>query len=187
MKLKKLFSIILCCFCVFTFCGCNGRNVEYPAITMDRYLKATVVSRYNSSNTDMNLSSFIASEPDESTIKLHTYIKFTGITNWIQGMYVECVYFYFYSTANVDINQLEFTMTSLKNANDEDLTLNSGKLSTTLTCKAKKNSGVLLRVDVGHQITEDEMTITIALEDENLSDFGWTIYGLQMYGKIKTL
>ena len=183
MKLKKIIISVLCFICIFSLVGCNKRDVNLPAITMSRYFKSTVVSRYNNANTDYKLSSFTAESADTSTIKLHRNLKFTGITNWIYNMEIECVYFYFYSTKSIEVNQLVFTMTALDGGLSDD-TLNNYKVQETLAFNAEKNDGVLLRVNIGHRVTMDDLTMTIALEDENLvnMDFGWTIYGLQVYG-----
>ena len=175
---------MLCFICVFGFAGCSKRDVTTPALTMSRYFKPTVVSRYNNKNTDYNLSEFTGNEVNTETLKLHNSLKFVGVTNWIYNMYIECVYFYFYSTKTIEVNQLTFTMTALDGGVSDDSTINTYKVQETVSCHAKKNEGVLLRVNVGHKVTLDELNMTIALEDENLltMDFGWTIYGLQVYG-----
>ena len=181
--MKKIFVAFLCFICIFGFVGCDRRDVDTPALNMSRYFKSTVISRANNKSTDLNLSSFIADKPDIDTLKLHSKLQFTGITNWISNMYVECVYFYFYSTKAVEVNQLLFTMTSL-DGGKSDNTLNNYKVEEVLAFNASKNKGVLVRVDIGHTVTNDELTLKIQLEDENLlnTDFSWTIYGLQVYG-----
>lgn len=184
MKLKKLLIVMLCFMCAFGMVGCSRRNVTTPALTMTRYFKSTAVSRCNNKNTDYNLSSFIADEPDTSTLKLHNHLIFAGINNWLYNMHVECVYFYFYSTKSIEVNQLVFTMTALDGGVSDDVTINTYKVQETLSFHAKKDEGILLRVNVGHKVTMDDLSMTIALEDENLlnMDFSWTIYGLQVYG-----
>lgn len=178
-KLNKIFACLLCCLSLFLLVGCNSN-----ALTMDRYFKSTAVSRYNGSNKELNLSCFTADKPDTSTLRLHAYLKFTGVTNWIYDMNIEYVTFYFYCTKTVEINQLQFKMTGL-DGGESDLTSSSKYVSQILAFNPTKEKGKLLRVNIGHRATMDELTITIELQDENIlniSDFTWTIYGLQVYG-----
>ncbi len=178
-KLNKIFACLLCFFSIFLLVGCNSN-----ALTMDRYFKSTAVSRYNNSNKDYDLSYFTSKKVDTSTLRAHTYLKFTGITNWIYDMDIEYVTFYFYSNKSVEVNQLQFKMTGL-DGGESDLTTNSKYISKTLAFNIAKEKGVLLRVDIGQKATMDELTITIEMQDEailNINDFGWTIYGLQVYG-----
>lgn len=188
MKLKNILLILLCCVCTLGFVGCDKRNVDTNPINMSRYFKTDVTSKYNSNNKKTyQLNSFTGDNVDTSTLELHKSLQFTGITNWINNMYIECVYFYFYSTKTIDINQLVFKMTGLDGGKSDDFTLNTYKAEEILAIKAQKNTGVLVRVNVGHKATLNDLGMTFSLEDESLFsvDFDWTIYGLQVYGEMK--
>ena len=188
MKLKRLLSITLCFLCVLAFTGC-GRNVSTSPLTMDRYFNSKVTSKYSTNSTkSYNLSSFTAQNTDENTLALHKSLQFTGVTNWLYSMYLECVYFYFYSTKSVEVNQLKVTVTAL-DGGITDLNLPDGtyKVEQIVSFNASKNKGVLVRVDIGKNVCNSDLTLTLALEDENLlnTDFSWTIYGLQTYGETR--
>lgn len=181
--MKKFLVALMCFMCIFSLVGCDKRDVTTPPITMSRYFNSKVVGRVDNKNVDYKISSFIGKTPDEDTIALHESLQFAGVTNWIYNMYVECVYFYFYSSKSVEVNQLTFTMTAL-DGGVTDSTINNYKVEEVLSLNANKNEGVLLRVNIGHRVTEDDLSLTIALQDEKLlnTQFGWTIYGLQVYG-----
>lgn len=178
-KLNKIFACILCCFSLFLLVGCDSH-----ALTMSRYFNSTVESGYNSSSKKYNLSSFVANKPDTDTMRAHTYLKFTGVSNWIYDMNIEYVTFYFYCSKTVEVNQLQFKMTGL-DGGESNLTLSSKYVSKILAFNATKEKGLQLRVDIGHRATMDELAINLEMQDENIrnnDDFEWTIYGLQVYG-----
>lgn len=178
-KFYRSFAFILCLFSAFLLVGCNSNK-----ITMSTYFKSTAISRYNNSNTEYNLTCFTSDKVDLNTIKLHTYLQFSGISNWIYDMNIEYVTFYFYSTKSIEVNQLQFKMTAL-DGGEKDLTTNSHYVSKILSFNAQKEEPIKLRVNIGHRVTIDTLTLTIELQDENLlniKDFGWTIFGLQVYG-----
>lgn len=183
MKLKKILIFTLCLFSLFMFTGC-GRNVTTKPLEMERYYNSKVISKYSTSGKkEYNLSSFIANEVDSDTLFGHTSLTFNGVTNWLYGMYVECVYFYFYSSKAVEVNQLEFKITELEGGT-EDITLNKYKVEEILSLNAPKEEGVLLRVNVNQRVSNNESVIEIKLNDA-LVDYNWTIYGLQVYGETR--
>lgn len=183
MKIKKLLIAILCMLCVFSFSGCS-RNVNTDPLSMGRYYNEKVTSTYSFSKTTYySLSNFTGKSVNKDTLLLHKTLTFNA-TNWLYCMNIECVYFYVYANKDVNINQLTFTMTGL-DGGEEDSRLNSKKVEEVVSVKAKKNKGVLVRVDIGHTVELDASSIVLSLGDEDLvtdSSFKWTIYGLQVYG-----
>ena len=183
MKFKKILIAVLCFICAFSFAGCT-RNVKTDPLTMGRYYNDKVTSAYSiAKETYFSLSNFTGKKVDKDTLMLHKSITFSA-TNWLYCMNIECVYFYVYTNKNININQLVFTMTGLDDG-IEDTTLNYKKIEETVSVKAKKDKGVLVRVNVGHKVELDTSKIMLKLSDENLltdTSFAWTIYGLQVYG-----
>ena len=189
MKTKSLFSILLAICCCFILVGCtnNGRNVKTKAITMNTYFSETVKVNNSSSDT-YNLSAFTSDNVDTNTLLTdNKKLTFTGVSNWIYGMYIECVYFYLYTTKSVEINSLKITMTDL-DSGEEDSTLPEGtyKLEETFAVIADKQQGKLIRIDINKTALNQTLTLTIDLSGEPMvasGDYNWTIYGLTVYGE----
>lgn len=193
MKFKHIISIFLACFCSFLCVGCNsGRNVTLPQINNSRYLSAQVESTYLSSGYsrtgNINLASFSTQQVDTTSVRAHKTLKFVG-TSWIYKMYIEAVYFYFYCTKDIKLNDFKFTMVDLDGGNTEDSTLPEGtyKVEQVISLSAKAEKGYLVRVDIGHTALNEDFSIELSMANESAFDGEcfWTIYGLAIYGETR--
>jgi len=187
-KIKYLFVIICACMCLcLTACGGAGRNVHTPAISMTRYFLDSVNSSYktdygSSGSTTLHLPSFVGTKKDETTMLRHNLLTFSGDSNWLDGMYIECVYFYVVANEDLVEKQLSFVMFGLDGGN-YDVTAETYKVEqNSIGISAKAGEGKLVRVDIGHKATTKTMTIKFSFNPSDV-DFKWTIYGLSVYGE----
>lgn len=189
MKTKSLLGIILAVCCCFVLVACSGagRNVKTKAITMTTYFNETVKVNNSSSDT-YNISAFTGDSVDTDTLSTsNKTLTFTGSSSWIYGMYIECIYFYLYTTKTVEINNLKITMTDL-DSGEEDATLPEGtyKLQQTFAVNTEKEKGKLIRIDIDKTALAQTLTLTFDLSGEAMvtsGDYNWTIYGLTVYGE----
>jgi len=186
-KLKNLLIVVCACMCLFLVaCGNSGRDVSTPPIAMTRYFLDSVESKGTGSGTTvLHLPSFVGQQKDETTMKHHTSLTFSGDTAWMNGMYIECVYFYVVANVELVESQLSFVMSGLDGGN-YDVTAETYKVEqSSIGISAKAGEGKLVRVDIGHKAVNNK-TLSVKINFSPSSvDFNWTIYGFAAYGETR--
>ncbi|MBQ8468162.1 MAG: hypothetical protein IJ542_00200 [Clostridia bacterium] len=191
--ISALFACTICVLSSLLFFGCkNTSPVSTPAINMNRYFSNTVVSRNidsgATSTTNLTLSSFISESVDKTTLKKHRSLTFDRNGAWLNGMYIECVYFYVYSDTALIDSQLSFLMTGLDGGlYDETLPEGTYKVEkNSIGISVEENGSQLVRVDIGHKVTQNGFSLVFDFDNDlEFGNFSWTIYHLTVYGEIR--
>ena len=169
----------------------DRRDVKMPPILMTDYYSSTVRSN---SVGDLPLQTFISSKPTTSSkaFSRHRTLTFSGELNMLGGMYLECVYFYFYcNTTKADL-VVTVSVTGLTAGNSDSTGLPEGshQMKQDLSINAIAGKGMLMRMDIDKTVlgaaSGSDTSLIISLENEPAlinADFAWTVYGVQVYGE----
>ncbi len=192
----SLISVVACivivvCVVLGVYYYSNSRKVSTPAITMSRYFSSTVVSDKKSSTGTLALSYFTGSRAatDTNAYFHHTTLTFSTELNWIYGMYLECVYFYFYCNRDITDLVATVTITGLDgNTYDASLPTDTYKVEQQIGINTNSGKGVLVKMNIDQSVVSltSDCNLIISLENQDALDdanFKWTIYGLQVYGE----
>lgn len=170
----------------------NRRDVKTKPLIMTDYYSITVRSN---SVGDLPLQTFIGKKPETNgkAYSRHTTLTFSGELGMLGGMYLECVYFYFYcNTTKADL-VVTVSVTGLKAGNSDSTGLPAGsnKMEQKLSVNTKAGKGMLMRMNINQTVLDasngSDTTLVISLKDETElmqnADFVWTVYGVQVYGE----
>ena len=190
-KLFKLLTLIVCIPAILV-CGCSKKRSNFDKFDASAYLesKVTYITYDNSNNQTMEINEFFNEEVDPVDVKNYSTIKITAKSAWVYKMYIDKIYFNFYSNKSLSTELIvNLTITNLAPENDL-----SKPESKSFTCSfiPKENESILCEFEIekivanatGCLITID---INESIDSEFIeSDFRWTIYNFEIYGEHKT-
>ncbi len=194
---SKIFNLIISLLCipVIVLCGCSNKRSELPKIASAAYLENTVTyTSYDSTKEQtLDISEFLLDKVEPLNIRAFEQVTITAKSAWIYKMYIDRIYFNFYSNKTTDSEMIiKLTMTNL--VNEENIG-NSNSIETielNFPFIAKAGGSVLCIFDIEKTVataTGSKITIDIyeSLNNDLIaSEFKWTIYGLEIYGEHRT-
>ena len=185
--MKKFTSLLLIAVCVFTsvlFAACGSNQIN-----MSRYFSSNVkASIYSQETTSSPLTLDKITGSTAYQTKKYTQTVLTADNNWFNGMYIETVSFYIYSTETKEV-EFDFTLTGMKVGKDSLLssaTTDFNKFQ--IPCHLKANEGVRVVVAVNDTVnlSTSNSKLTIQPSDPYTvflnNNFEYCIYGLQIIG-----
>lgn len=191
---SKILNLIIAIFCipVLFLCGCSNKRSELPKVEASVYIED--VAKYttfdNSKEQSLKIDEFISPDLNPQNIKNFEKITITAKSSWIYKMYIDKIYFNFYSNKTTDTEMIvKLTITNL--AKESEIGTKESVHSKELTCPfiPKENGFIECMFDIQETVavaTGCTMTIDIneSINNELIEDdFRWTIYNFEIYGE----
>lgn len=191
MKKSILSFLILMLFVpVMFFTGCSNKT-KLPEIKASRYFSSSVSTSLfdQTQKRQIQLSSITSKKPNKDHMDKYVQYELTGDGVWIYKMYIECIYFYVYTSDTNEAMTITLTFTNL--ASESDLTKQE---TVTKTCAVQpgKNKATLCKINIGKVVataTNTKLTIDIAQTasyDFFENNFKWMIYDFSVYGESRS-
>ena len=181
----KKFAIItlslICIFSSFLFAACKDNKIN-----MNRYFSSTVTaSVYGDKADNLSLSQVTSSKPYAT--KKYTQYLITADNNWFNGMYIETITFYIYSTETKEV-EFNIILTGMENGIETLSSVTKDFMDNQHVCYLEANKGVKVTVNVNDKVnltTNSKLTIApsdITYAQFENDSFMYCIYGLEIVG-----